>query len=134
MSLDLLNAEHGVVFELDVHASIPLARDIEKLNVVGKYLLFGLDEFQERTFTFKEDNSVLLVVCVCSFYEASGQQVVALLDGLTAIVSQDFAELVGVESDDPTHEKCNAVENGGVLILAGHGVSALFATLPVRAR
>ena len=115
-----MNANHGVVFELNVHGSIVLVGHVEQVCVVSENLAFGLSNFEQRTLAVEENNSGVVPVDGSGLGEPARQQDIVFGDGLTVVVSKKFAKLFSVVDDEAIHEKSDAFENGGKLNFAGH--------------
>ena len=120
VSDDFLNANHGVVFELNVHGSVVLVGHVEQVCVVSENLAFGLSNFEQRALAVKENDGGVVSVDGSGFGEPAGQQDIVFGDGLTVVVSKKFAELFGIVDDKAVHKESDAVENGGELDFAGH--------------
>ena len=122
VSDDFLNANHGVVFELNVHGSVVLVGHVEQVGVVSENLAFGLSNFEQRALAVKENDGGVVSVDGSGLGEPAGQQDIVFCDGLTVVVSKKFAELFGIVDDKAVHKESDAVENGGELNFAGHSL------------
>ena len=61
VSDNFLNANHGVVFELDIHGGVLLSGNVKQLGVVSENLAFGFSHGEKGTGSVEENDSVSVV-------------------------------------------------------------------------
>lgn len=56
VSKNFLNANHGVIFEFDIHGGVLLSGHVKQVGVVSENLAFGLSHGEKGTRSVEENN------------------------------------------------------------------------------
>lgn len=58
VSKNFLNANHGVIFEFDIHGGVLLSGHVKQVSVISENLAFGLSHGEKRTRSVEKNDSV----------------------------------------------------------------------------